>query len=240
MSSRAEILARVPLFRPLSPAELEAVAARFREDRFEHDALIFHEGDPSARFWVVSAGQVKIVKYGEGGKEIVVEVISPGEVFGGATMLIPRQPATAVALSDTAALSLPLDDYKRLLHDHPGVAVQVIETLGERMQGFIRMRAIAGERVERRVAHILLKLANKFGEKTEAGWLIQAGLTRQDIAELAGTTIETAIRVMSRLSKEGIVKTLRGGYVVILDRRALQDLAGSQASGPGSHPGETG
>ena len=239
MSSRAVTLARVPLFRGLSPAELDAVAAGFREDRFASDAPIFHEGDPSARFWVVSEGQVKIVKYSEGGKEIVVEVISPGEVFGGATMLIPRQPATAMALSDVAALSLPLDDYTRLLREHPAVAVQVIETLGERMQGFIRMRALAGERVERRVAHILLKLAHKFGEKIESGWVIRAGLTRQDIAELADTTVETAIRVMSRLRKEGILKTLRGGYVVILDRRALQDLAGSQGSGTGSRSGET-
>lgn len=236
MDSHAEVLARVPLFRPLSPAELAAVAAWFREDRYERDAYLFHEGDPSARFWVVSQGQVKIVKYGEGDREIVVEVISPGEVFGGATMLIPLQPATAVALTDMTTLSLALDDYKRVLQMHPAVAVRVIETLGERMQGFIRMRALAGERVERRVAHILLKLAHKFGEQTEAGWVIQAGLTRQDIAELAGTTVETAIRVMSRLRQEGVVKTLRGGYVVILDRAALQALAGSQVpwSGPQS------
>ncbi len=227
MASRAETLACVPMFRALSPGELEAVAAGFREDRFAGDAPIFHEGDPSARFWVVGEGQVKIVKYSEGGKEIVVEVISPGEVFGGATMLIPLQPATAIALSDVAALSLPLADYKRLLSEHPAVAVQVIAMLGERMQGFIRMRALAGERVERRVAYILLKLAHKCGEKTEAGWVIRAGLTRQDIAELSDTTVETAIRVMSRLSKEGIVKTLRGGYVVILDREALQKLTGA-------------
>jgi CRP-like cAMP-binding protein len=240
MVSRAETLARVPLFQCLSPTQLEAVAARFREDRFARDHLIFNEGETSARFWVVSEGQVKIVKYGESGKEIVVEVISPGEVFGGATMLIPRQPATAMALSDVAVLSLPVDDYKQLLREHPVVAVQVIETLGERMQGFIRMRAMAGERVERRIAHILLKLAHKFGEKTEAGWVIRAGLTRQDIAELADTTVETAIRVMSRLRKEGVVRTLRGGYVVILDRRALQDLAGTQGAGPSSPPGEAG
>ena len=239
MQSSATVLAQVPLFQSLSPSELAAIAAWFRQDRFERDACLFREGDLSARFWVVGNGQVKIVKYGEGGKEIVVEVISPGEVFGGATMLIPRQPATAFALSDVTTLSLALDDYRRVLRDYPVVAVQVIETLGERMQGFIRMRALAGERVERRVAHILLKLARKFGEKSEAGWVIQASLTRQDIAELADTTVETTIRVMSRLRKDGVVKTLRGGYVVILDAQALEDLAGAQASAAGSHSGGT-
>ena len=227
MTSHAEALARVSLFSALSPTQLAAIAAQVREDRYERDAPIFHEGDPSARFWTVKQGQVKIVKYGEGGKEIVVEVISPGEVFGGATMLIPRQPATAQALSEVTVLSLPVDDYRRLLHDYPAVAVQVIQMLGERMQGLIRMRAIASQRVERRVAHILIKLANKFGEQSEAGLLIRASLTRQDIAELSDTTVETAIRVMSRLSKEGIIKTLRGGFVVILDREALLKLAGA-------------
>jgi CRP/FNR family transcriptional regulator len=217
----------VPLFGALSPSELAAIATRFREDRYERDAYIFHEGDPSARFWLVKDGQVKIVKYGEAGKEIVVEVISPGEVFGGAIMLIPRQPATAQGLSDATVLSLPLDEYKRLLQEYPAVAVRVIAMLGERMQGIIRMRAMAGERVERRIAHILQKLASKFGEPYEAGVLIRASLTRQDIAELSDTTVETAIRVMSRLSKDGVIKTLRGGYVVILDREALQRLIGA-------------
>ena len=239
MPTSAEVLAHLPLFQALSPSELAAVAAGFRQDRYERDACLFREGERSARLWVVSEGQVKIVKYGEGGKEIVVEVISPGEVFGGATMLIPHQPATAFALSEVTTLSLALDDYRRLLLQHPAVAVQVLESLGERMQGFIRMRAMAGERVERRVAHILLKLAHKFGEATPDGVVIRASLTRQDISELADTTVETAIRVMSRLRKEGLVKTLRGGYVVICDQRALQALAGAQDSAPGSHPGGT-
>jgi CRP/FNR family transcriptional regulator len=227
VASHAEALARVSLFGDLSASQLAEIAVHFREERFDPDAYIFREGDPSARFWAVSLGQVKIVKYGEGGKEIVVEVIPPGEVFGGGTMLIPQQPATAQALSEVVALSLPVDDYKRLLLQYPAVALQVIEMLGARMQGIIRMRAMAGQRVDRRVAHILLKLADKFGERHETGVLIRASLTRQDIAELSDTTVETAIRVMSRLSKEGIVKTLRGGYVVILDREALQRLTGT-------------
>jgi CRP/FNR family transcriptional regulator len=224
MPSTADTLAQVPLFRALTPSDLASLAAWFREDRFARDAYLFHEGDPAARFWIVRDGQVKIVKYGEGGKEIVVEVIPPGEVFGGATMLMPQQPATAQAMGEVVTLSLSVDDYRRLLRQYPPVAVGVIALLGERMQGFIRMRAMAGERVERRIAHILLKLASKFGEEAEGGWVIRASLTRQDIAELADTTVETAIRVMSRFRQEGLVKTLRGGYVVILKREALQKL----------------
>jgi CRP/FNR family transcriptional regulator len=106
------------------------------------------------------------------------------------------------------------------------VAVRVIEMLGDRLMGVIRMRMMISERVERRIAHILLKLAAKFGEETAEGWVIRTSLTREDIAELADTTVETAIRVMSRFNKGGLVKTLRGGYVVLLDRAALQKIGG--------------
>ena len=226
MPSHADTLARVPLFRDLTPAQLAEAALRFREDRFARDAYIFHEGDPAERFWAVRDGQVKIVKHGEGGREIVIEVIPPGEIFGGAAMLMTHQPATAQGLSDAATLSLAVDEYKRLLHDYPAVGVRVIEMLGERLLGVVRMRAMASERVERRVAHVLLKLASKFGEERADGWAIGASLSRQDIAELSDTTLETAIRVMSKFSKEGWVKTLRGGYVVILDRETLRRAGG--------------
>lgn len=226
MPSNADVLGRVPLFRDLNHNELAIIVPRFRGDRFERDAYIFHETDPAARFWVVKDGQVKIVKHGEGGKEIVIEVIPPGEVFGGAAMLMSHQPATAQALSDAATLSLSVDDYRRLLRDYPAVGVRVIEMLGDRLLGVIRMRMMIGERVERRIAHILLKLASKFGQETEAGWMIATSLSRQDIAELADTTIETAIRVMSAFRKQGLVKTLSGGYVVIVDREALRQIGG--------------
>lgn len=226
MASIEETLAHVPLFHDLSPTEIANAAAHFRGDHFRRDEYLFHEGDVAARFWVVREGQVKIVKHGEGGKEIVIEVIPPGEMFGGAAMLMPRQPATAQAMSDVETLSLSVEEYKLLLRQFPAVAVRVIEMLGERLLGVIRMRAMATERVERRVAHVLLKLASKFGEPHTDGMAIAASLTRQDIAELADTTVETSIRVMSRLSKEGIVQTLSGGIVVIKDEPALRHIAG--------------
>ncbi|HLE28994.1 MAG TPA: Crp/Fnr family transcriptional regulator [Anaerolineales bacterium] len=227
MISTPELLARLPLFNGLTQAELSAVAPWFNESRFERDEFIFFEGDPATRFWVAKDGQVKIVKYGEEGKEIVLEVISPGELFGGATMLMAQQPATAQALSNVTALSLPVEEYKRLLRNYPAVAVRVIEVLGERLLGVIRMRAMASERAERRIAHILLKLASKFGEETPEGMVINARLSRQDIAELSDTTIETAIRVMSKFRSEGLVKTLRGGYVVITDKDGFRKYGAS-------------
>ncbi len=224
MPSNADVLAKVPIFPDLGPGDLAVIAARFREDAFARDAYIFHDGDAASRFWVVKDGQVKIVKHSEAGKEVVIEVISPGEMFGGGSMLMSRQPATAQALSDAVTLSLAVQEYRGLLGDYPAVAVRVIEALGDRLLGVVRMRAMASERVERRIAHILVKLARKFGEEREEGWVIQASLSRQDIAELTDTTVETAIRVMSRFRSQGLVKTLAGGYLVILNREALEKI----------------
>ena len=221
-----EALVNVPLFSDLSRSELAALAGRFRVDRFRRDDYIFYEGDPAARFWVVKEGQVKIVKYNEGGKEIVIEVIPPGEIFGSAALLMKNQPATARALSDAVTLSLSIQEYKRMLHEYPAVSVRVIEILGERLRGVIGMRMMISERVERRVAHVLLKVASKCGVETDSGWMINVSLSRQEIAELADTTTETAIRVMSRFSKSGWVKTLPGGYVVILDRAVMEKISG--------------
>ncbi len=225
MPDTGALLGRTPLFAGLPPADLAAIAGRLREDRFLADATIFREGDEAARFWLVGDGQVKIVKHGEAGREIAIEVISPGEVFGAATLLMTEQPAGAQALSDVTTLSLPVDEYRRLLLAYPAVAVRVIEMLGSRLLGTIRMRIVVGERVERRIAHILLKLAGKCGEPTDEGVRITISLSRQDIAELADTTTESAIRVLSRFNRDGWVKTLPGGYVVLLDRDALRQLA---------------
>jgi CRP/FNR family transcriptional regulator len=227
-AAHTDVLVYVPLFAGVSRDELAVIASRFRVDHFARDAYIFHEGDPSSRFWIVGDGQVKIVKYNEGGKEIIIEVIPPGEVFGSATMLMSHQPATAQALSEVTALSLSLHEYKRLLQEYPAVGVHVIEMLGERLRGVIGMRMVISERVERRIAHILLKLASKCGTETEAGWTIGVSLSRQDIAEIADTTTETAIRVMSKFSKANWIKTLPGGYVVILEPDTLQRLSGAE------------
>ena len=89
----------------------------------------------------------------------------------------------------------------------------------------MKMNALAGERVERRLAHILLKLADRTGRREPEGTLITIPLSRQDLADMAGTTLETAIRIMSRFNLSGMVKTLKGGYLLLLDEEQLRQLA---------------
>jgi CRP/FNR family transcriptional regulator len=223
--SHVEILRQVPLFASLTIDQLTAAADWFRAETFTPNAMIFLEGDPADRLWVVASGQVKIVKHTSDGQENLLEVITPGEMFGGAGLLLAAHPATAVAMTATTALSIERGLYLQLIRQYPDVALRIIHLLAERLQAAMKMRALAVERVDVRLANILLKLCDKAGEPIDAGTRINLPLSRQDLADMAGTTIETAIRVMSRLRKEGLVYTEPGGYVVVLDHERLQRLS---------------
>lgn len=219
------ILRALPLFKPLPDDALRDLALDCQVDRFEVGAVVFYAGDPATRFWMVREGQIKIIRYDETGREVVPELIQAGEAFGGATLFFTCQPATAQAIVDTETVSFPAERYEAFLLQQPRAALNVIRMLGGRLQSVMTTNMLAGERVERRLAHILLKLAKRSGRTEAEGVLITIPLSRQDLADMSGTTLETTIRLMSRFRSEGLVKTRRGGYIVILDMERLQAVA---------------
>jgi CRP/FNR family transcriptional regulator len=105
------------------------------------------------------------------------------------------------------------------------VALKLIRMLGTRLHSMMGLQILAGERVERRMAHILLKLADRVGRADPEGVLLTIPLSRQDLADMAGTTLETTIRTMSRFRTEGLITTRRGGYLVITDVEKLRQQA---------------
>lgn len=220
-----DVLRQVPLFASLTNDQIVMVADWFRAETFTTDTMIFLEGDPADRLWVVSAGQVKIVKHTSDAQENLLEVITPGEMFGGAGLLLATHPATAVAMTSVTALSIERGPYLQLIRQYPDIALRIIQLLGDRLQAAMKMRALAAERVDVRLANILLKLCAKVGAAVEEGTRINLPLSRQDLADMAGTTIETAIRVMSRFRKDGLVHTEPGGYIIVLDHERLQRLS---------------
>jgi CRP-like cAMP-binding protein len=222
------LLGQLPLLAGLPAQTLADLAALARLDRYPAEATLFNQGDPCDRFWLLRAGRVKIVRLAEDGREVILEVIAPGEPFGGAVIFLPEQPATARAMTLTETLSLPSEAYAQLIARNPALAQRLMRMLGARLQALISLQALAGERVERRLAHILLKLADRAGRpEAGGGVLITVPLTRQDLAEMAGTTLETAIRTMSRFRAQGWVETRRGGFILIRDPQPLRAQAGA-------------
>jgi CRP-like cAMP-binding protein len=225
LSHTLTILRKLPLLAQLPEDALEDLARKCTLSRYEPDETIFYQADPIELVHIVREGQVKIVVHEEDGREAIIEMISPGEPFGGGAIYLSRQPATARAATRAEVLSFTVQFYEAFLLAHPTAALRLIRMLGHRLYGMRSLNVLVGERVERRLAHILLKLAGRAGRPHEDGTLIGLSLSRQDLADMSGTTIETVIRIMSRLRKKGIVKTLQGGYVLILDQDELLKLS---------------
>src|SRR5574341_759576 len=189
---RDEFLGGVRLFRDLTARERRDIQGLFVEQRVNRDQFIFLEGDAAEHVYVVVEGKVKIVKQAPSGKEVILEVFAPAEVFGGATLLLDRHPASAVAMEAGVVLCLPRAHYQALLKRFPPLAFQIIERLAERLREAHQViRGLAADRVEARVARLLFKLADKIGAPAGDGTRLPLHLTRQDVADMVGCTRET-------------------------------------------------
>jgi CRP/FNR family transcriptional regulator len=204
----------------------DAVLAVAQPVRFVQDETLFHEGDPPTAAYIVTAGQVKRVKHSDVGKDIILEVVGPGALLGEMAALSDQPHDTsAQALDEVAAWRIGASDFRRLMSEHPALAAVVIATLSRRLrEAQDEIRGLAVERVERRIARTLLKLARTVGHRKGRTLVLDLSLTRQDIAEMTGTTVETAIRVMSQWRREGIADTVNS-HIVLLDPHRLIAIA---------------
>lgn len=225
--SASDLLAQSTLFAPLSAGEREKVEGQLVRRTFGKDEYLFFEGDAAEWLVFVAQGRVKMIKHSESGRETILATFGPGQIVGEVGVLVgERYPATAQALEPTVTLSLRRSEYVNLVQDHPDLAWALIEELGRRLQrAHETIRSLAVEKVERRVARVLLRMANTAGERVEGGAVrITVVLSRQDIADMAGTVIETAIRAMSKFQKQGLIET-REGRIVLLRPHQLVAIA---------------
>jgi CRP-like cAMP-binding protein len=216
--NRAAILKRSLIFSGLNDGDLNALSKLAVSHSFNAGEFIFWEGDVPAHFFVVTSGRVKVLKHSSLGKEFVVAFFGPGDVFGEVAVFEERPyPASAQAISDTEVLGIGRDRFVAFLSGHPEVALRIINMLGGRLRDAQnRLNALAGERAEQRVARTLLMLSSKLGQSLP--------FTRQELADMSGTTIETTIRVMSRMKRGEIIRSRRG-RTDILDETRLKILS---------------
>ncbi len=200
-------LKKIDLFKNLSDDELKELEPYLVTSSYRKKEDIFSEGDPPEWFFIVSKGKVKITKLSHEGKEIILEIISPTDIFGGVAVIrgFPY-PANAVAMEDTEVLKISRKNLMRLVDRFPNLMYCIALQLGDRMKSsYDSLKNIALERVEARIAALLLKLSKKVGVDTGKGTLIDMRLTKQDVADMVGTTVETSIRTFSKFKKEGLV-----------------------------------
>ncbi len=208
-TDKIEVLKRSLIFSGLDEEQLTELASLAIGRHFVAGEFVFLEGDAPDWFYIVQEGKIKVIKHSSLGKEFIIAFFSPGEMFGEVAVFENKPyPASAQAVVPTRVLRINSRDFLLFFAANPAVAFRIISVLGGRLrdaQG--RLRDLAGERVEQRLTTILLMLASKFGSTLP--------FTRQEIADMAGTTTETAIRVLSRLKEGGIIRSTRGKIVIL-------------------------
>ena len=216
----------VPLLESLSDSERDGIRSLFRPIELDEDEIVFFEGEAPRNAYVVTAGRLKLVKHSEDGRDITLHISLPGDLIGGVAAF-GRRPHTftAQALVPSQVLVIAGPDLARIMDRYPGISRAALEDLIQRLtEAHETMKSLAVERVERRIARQVLKLAERVGREVETGTEINVPLRRQDVADIAGTTVETAIRVLSRWRKAGLVRTVKG-RLVLLDEAGLRQVA---------------
>lgn len=221
---KLQLLKSTGIFSSLSPQELTEVSDHFTEEPFEKDDYIFTEGDAPAWFCVVKEGNIKMVKHSPSGREMIISVMKAGDAIGEVAVFDGGSyPATAQGMGKGAVLKMPRRDFMIILKRYPSIALEIIGDLGRKLRAAFNVaRELSGERVEGRIARVLLKLAGKLGTPHEGKVMLNMTVTRQEIADMVGSTIETTIRVISRFKKQGIVRDINGKME--MDVKRLSDI----------------
>jgi CRP-like cAMP-binding protein len=223
---RLKLIGGLPFFAGLSRRDLEEINGAFVELGYPRDQFIYCAGDEALRWYVVAKGVVRLFQTAPTGQNVLLSVLARGDFFGSlAVQEIAGYVDTAQAMTATCALSIRSSDFRRILDQHPKVAIEVLDVMTGRLQAaHARLLLLSSAPVEKRIAVTLLQLANKLGKKREMGLLIDAPLSRNSLAEMTGSTPETASRVMSQLQAEGILRSGRQ-WVAIIDLDRLEKLA---------------
>jgi CRP-like cAMP-binding protein len=210
---KAQALKNSLIFSSLNDEEIVEFAGLAVERSFQSGDFVFWDGDAPDWFYMVAEGRVKVFKHSSLGKEFVIAFFGPGEMFGEIAVLENKPyPASAQSVAETKVLGIRREDFLSFLAHRPEVALRIINVLGGRLRDAqSRLRDIAGERVEQRLARTLLMLTSKLGPTLP--------FTKQEIADMAGITTETAIRVMSRLKDGDIIRSVRGQTIIVDETR---------------------
>lgn len=221
-----EVLHSSTLLNALTPAEIDRLATISKVVRVKRGDFIWLKGSDVDYLGIAATGFVKMVRSCADGSEVTMELFGPGQMFGlcGALCGIGC-PLTAVAVTDLWYLRVPKRELLDIYAANNLFKDRMVRRLAVRLQKAHNMIShLSGGRVEERIAAVLFMLTESYGMQRRTGVLLRVPLTRQEISEMAGTTVESTIRAMSRWQKEGLLAT-NHHYITILNTEALSRLA---------------
>ena len=210
-------LSTFDIFKKISNSQLSEIEKKMSEKKFAKGESLFFEGDPAENVWFVKEGHVKAVVHTADGKDLTLCMVGSNSMFGTCCCFGGgAYPCHTVAETDATVVAYPMSDFLALLEKYPEISKAVVTQLSKRLRQSKDMQTFEQESVEKRILHLLVGLVSEFGNTIP--------LTRREIAEMAGTTVETCIRTFSGLEKDGLVFGTRGKIIV----KNVQDLINRQ------------
>jgi len=228
-------LQTVPALQHLELSVLEALSRIARVYQLKPQDVILHQGDIMHSFYIVQKAGVRLVEYTSDGQGVALKIYGPGDLFG--LLAISGgypHPAQIEAIQDSVVFAVDGQDTRRLIQSCPDVGLLIIDLLTAHVhEAHNRLRHMAVERVDRRLARALLHLNKKFGRVVDDRISLDVPVTQRDLAEFTGTTVETINRTLTQWSKQGLVACSHK-HIDILDYDGLTSIAENQVVAPQS------
>lgn len=216
MASKS-FVSTLEVFKKIPASHLAELEKKMTEKKYAKGESLFLEGDPADTVWFVKDGHVKGVIHASNGRDLTLCMVGSKNMFGSCCCFgSEAYPCHGIAETDTTVLAFPMQDFLGLLDKYPAISRAVVEGLSKRLRQTKDMQTFEQESVEKRILHVLVNLVAEFGNTMP--------LTRREIAEMAGTTVETCIRTFSALEKDGLISSTRGKITV----KNVQDLVDRQ------------
>ncbi|MBA9001902.1 MULTISPECIES: Crp/Fnr family transcriptional regulator [Thermomonospora] len=218
-----DVLSKAPLFEALDDQGAKALRANVAEVRLARGQTLFNEGETGDRLYVVLEGKIKLTRTSPDGRENLLSVLGPSEMFGELSLFDPRpRTASAVAVTECRLAGLGHDDLRPWLTGHPEVAVQLLRALAQRLRRTNDVMAdLVFTDVPGRVAKQLLDLAERFGQPSDVGLHVHHDLTQEELAQLVGASRETVNKALADFAARGWLR-IEARAVVILDIERLR------------------
>ncbi|MCC7206684.1 MAG: Crp/Fnr family transcriptional regulator [Anaerolineae bacterium] len=220
------------LFSDLPAAALDQIAAQSRARRVESGEMIFCQGDPARSMCVIVAGQVRLVQHTPDGKDVTLATFGPGDLIGVLAALDDAPyPGSAEALEACELLVVPVALMESLMGQYAALTLRVLKVVSARLhEAHERIRELSTQRVQQRIARSLLRLAGKVGERAANGAVaLDMRLSRQDLAQMNGTTLETVSRTLAAWERDGLIQAGRERITLLQPHTLMliaEDMAG--------------
>ena len=221
-----DVVRQAPLFAALDAEAASALKSTMTTVELGRGEILFHEGDPGDRLYVIVEGKVKLGRASGDGRENLLAVLGPGEMFGELSLFDPGpRNATATAVADTTLIGLGSDDLGSWLDGRPDVSRQLLSALARRLRRTNEALAdLVFSDVPGRVAKALLDLSERFGRPTDDGLRVAHDLTQEELAQLVGASRETVNKALADFASRGWLR-LEARAVVLLDIERMRRRA---------------